>query len=93
MPVASPPEPKVLTEDIRRILELVIQPDLEDAGESVARVAEDAETSTRTVYRVLRGEMYSVGLDLADRLVMAAGGHLSDCRIVREDGTVVEYLA
>lgn len=77
-------EPLVLTEDVRRVLmRYGIRGDGD--GESVEVIAEQANTSTRTVYRVLQNKTETLRLDLADRLVMAAGGHLSECRLVWKD--------
>lgn len=61
-------------------------------------MAERADTSTRTVYRVLNppatrnGLPHTISLALADRLVMAAGRSLTEieCRVVL-DGRVVDY--
>lgn len=75
-------EPKVNAADVARVLRRVILPDDEDAGESVAIIAERAETSTRTVYRVLRAGDSPLSLSLADRLLVAAGGHISECELI-----------
>lgn len=93
-------EPAVVTDDVRRVLRDVIQPDDPDAGEAVTRLAERADTSTRTVYRILNpppsdrsnGRLHTLPLALADRLVLAAGRQLAeiDCRVVL-DGRVVDY--
>lgn len=91
-------EPAVVAADVRRILRQVIQPDLTDEGEAVQRLAERAETSTRTVYRVLNpkdredGKPVTIKLDLADRLVTAAGRTLAEigCRVV-VDGELLDY--
>jgi AcrR family transcriptional regulator len=85
-------EPKVVTEDVRAILRMVIRPD-EDDGGSVQMIAERADTSTRTVYRVL-SEKHSkaISLDLADRLCLAAGSHVALCRLQWPDGTVSAYF-
>lgn len=85
-------EPKVLTEDVRTILRRVIRPDDDDGG-GVAMIAERAETSTRTVYRVL-SEKHSdaISLDLADRLCLAAGSHVALCRLKWPDGRVTSYF-
>lgn len=85
------PEPKVLTEDVCTLLQRAIRPDDPDAGDAVALVAELATTSTRTVYRVLGRESNALDLDLADRLVMAVGSHLNECRLVLPDGRLIEY--
>lgn len=89
------PEPRVLTSDVQTILRRVIRPGDEDGGESVALIAERAAVSTRTVYRVLTPdpEKLTIQLDLADRLVLAAGSHLAMCRLVWPDGRITEYLS
>ncbi len=86
-------EPKVLTEDVRAILKRVIRPGDEDEGNGAVNViAEKADTSTRTVYRVLSEKhTIAISLDLADRLVLAAGSHLVHCRLVWPDGTITPY--
>ena len=92
------PEPKVVTLDVQAILRRYVKPDNEDAGESVTLVAEKAGVSTRTVYRVLNpkpdpktGEVQPIALSLADRLCLAANGHVSACRLQYPDGTVTPY--
>ena len=85
------PEPRVLTADVQSILREVIKPDDEDSGKSVALIAEKAKISTRTVYRVLQGDKETIGLDLADRLCLAAESHLAECRLVWPDGLITEY--
>jgi DNA-binding transcriptional regulator/RsmH inhibitor MraZ len=83
----------VLTEDVQVILRRVVRPDQEDEGDSVATIAEKADTSTRTVYRVLAGTTKTLSLDLADRLCIAADAHLSECRLSWPDGRVEPYLS
>ncbi len=89
---------RVLTEDVQRILTTVINPEDPDVGEAVQQFADRAHTSTRTVYRVLSGKAGastkppSLLLDVADRLVIAAGRHLSDTRALTRAGAVVPYL-
>lgn len=93
------PEPLVVAEDVRRVLRAVVRPDDPDEGVAVQRLAERAHTSTRTVYRCLNpkprtdGSPQTLKLDLADRLVMAAGRQLSEigCRVVIADGSTVEW--
>lgn len=75
-------EPKVVTADVARILRRVIVPGDDDSGESVNLIAERAETSTRTVYRVLKETTPTLSLSLADRLLVASGGHISECALV-----------
>lgn len=50
-------------------------------SESVASIAERAGKSPRTIYRIMdTPDSKSFALDQADRLLLAAGGHLSlDC--------------
>jgi hypothetical protein len=62
-----------------------------DEGASVTLIAERAETSTRTVYRVLADHRPTISLDLADRLVLAAGAHITDADLVDSAGNRVEY--
>jgi hypothetical protein len=85
-------EPKVLTADVQRVLRRIVKPGQDDAGDSVVTLAERASTSARTVYRVLSRNTESIGLDLADRLCLAADAHLSECRLVWEDGSITPYL-
>lgn len=82
------PEPRVLTEDVQAVLLAAVRPDSDAVGDSVAKIAEDAGISTRTVYRVLQRSTDTIGLRLADALVVAAGSHISSCRLV-VDGEVV----
>lgn len=86
------PEPRVPTEDVRAILHRIVQPGHESEGDSVATIAEKADTSTRTVYRVLAGTTKTLSLDLADRLCIAADAHLSECRLAWPDGKVTPYF-
>jgi len=82
------PEPRVLTEDVQRVLKMIIRPG-HDNGAAVASIASRARVSTRTVYRVLNpGESKdTISLDLADRLCLACGVHLgSTCRLQWPDG-------
>lgn len=89
---ATSSEPKVLTEDVRTVLRRVIRPDDDDGG-GVALIAERAETSTRTVYRVLSPKHAdAISLDLADRLCLAAGSHVALCRLKWPDGRVTSYF-
>ena len=85
-------EPRVLTEDVQRVLRSVIQPDADDAGESVVALASRAETSARTIYRILALNSETISLDLADRVCIAANGHLMSCRLIWPDGRVAWYL-
>lgn len=84
------PEPRVMTDDVQVILARKIRPGDEDAGESVALIAERARVSTRTVYRVLNPSesKETISLDLADRLCIAAEGSVSTCRLKWPDGSI-----
>lgn len=86
------PEPRVLAEDVQAILKRRIRPGEDDGDHSVQAIAEKAQISTRTVYRVLQGDKPTIGLDLADRLVLAGGAHLSACRLVWPSGAVTPYF-
>jgi hypothetical protein len=83
------PEPRVLVEDVQRILQAAIT----DDEHSVSMIAEGAGVSTRTVYRVLTPpeDKVAIGLDLADRLCVAAGSHLKNCRLITPGGEIVSY--
>lgn len=98
---AAGPEPKVLVADVQRILRKLIPAEKEhkDDGESVSLIADKADTSTRTVYRVLGRKLDdpddadpAISLDLADRLVMAADSHLAHCRLKWPDGRITPYI-
>lgn len=87
-------EPRVRTADVRRAIQGVILPKVEDEGESVTQLAERCRppTSTRTVYRVLGVEKETISLDLADRLLVAAGASLVGCQLQwvdKDSGTVL----
>lgn len=86
------PEPRVVAADVQAILRRKIRPGEDDGGESVQLVASNANISTRTVYRVLQGDKPSIGIDLADRLCIAAGAHLSQCRLVWPSGAITPYF-
>lgn len=85
-------EPRVVTADVQRVLRNVIQPDADDVGESVVALASRASTSARTIYRVLALNSETISLDLADRICLAANGHLMTCRLVWPDGRIQWYL-
>jgi hypothetical protein len=86
-------EPRVVTADVSAILRRVVRPDDDDAGDSVKLIAEKAETSTRTVYRVLSISTETISLDLADRLCLAASAHISSCRLSwPPDGATTPYF-
>lgn len=86
-------EPRVVTADVQRVLRRVVQPDQDDSGESVVRLADRANTSARTVYRVLAHTTDTINMDLADRLCIAADTHLSECRLAWADGSITSYFS
>lgn len=81
-----------MTTDVQLILRRVVKPDNDDVGDSVAKIAQAADTSTRTVYRVLAATSHTLSLELADRLCLAADAHLSECRLEWPDGRIQGYL-
>jgi hypothetical protein len=48
----------------------------------LAPLAERAESSTKTLSKLLRGEWYTIDLGLADRICVTLGEHLSACGTV-----------
>jgi hypothetical protein len=85
-------EPRVVTADVQRVLRRVVRPDDDDSGESVVMLAQRAETSARTIYRILARTTQTISLDLADRCCLAADSHLMECRLVFADGSIRPYL-
>lgn len=71
------PEPRVVTADVQQILRAKVRPGDDEGGDSVTLIADRANVSARTVYRVLQGDKPTLSLDLADHLVLAAGSHLA----------------
>lgn len=86
------PEPRVLTQDVQAVLRDFVRPGQDD-GAAVALVATRAGVSPRTVYRVLNPDESkpTISLDLADRLCVACGAHVSTCRLVWANQTVSDY--
>lgn len=86
------PEPRVLTVDVQAILKQKVRPGEDDGEQTVQAIAEKARVSTRTVYRVLSADKETIGIHLADALCIAAGAHLSACRLMWPDGEVTPYF-
>lgn len=86
-------EPRVVTADVQRVLRRVVVPGSDETGDSVVALAERANTSARTVYRVLSKTSETLSLDLADRLCLAADAHLSECRLSWANGRITSYHA
>lgn len=78
-------EPRVVTDDVAGVIRRAIGP---DEADSVALIAERSGRSTRTIYRILGLEWPTIALDLADAVCLAAGAHLSECRIVGTNGAI-----
>lgn len=91
-PTKKEAEPRVLTEDVQRVLRRIVRPDDADSGDSVIMLAKRADTSARTIYRILSRTTDTVSLDLADRCCLAANSHLMECRLKWPDGRVTSYL-
>lgn len=89
----SGPEPRVVTADVQAILRRVVRPGDDDGGASVTLIAERANVSTRTVYRVLQATQPTISLDLADRICLACNSHLLTCRLQWPGGKRTSYLA
>lgn len=85
-------EPRVLTQDVQRVLRRIVRPEAEDVGDSVVMLAQRADTSPRTIYRILARNTETINLHLADKCCIAAGTHLLECRLQWPDGTITEYL-
>lgn len=80
MPVAA--EPRVITDDVKRALNLAgITADKQNKG-SVDRIARRVGVTPRTIYRVLECKTDTIKLDLADRIMVALGRHVSECRLL-----------
>jgi len=77
------PEPRVVAEDLIRVLNRhhYFAPRSGRDGEPLAPLAERAATSTKTLSAILRGKYESVELGLADRLCVALGENLNECRL------------
>lgn len=89
-------EPRPITRDVAAIVRKLVGPAGEaDGGTSVRTIAMSARppTSARTVYRILANSTETISLELGDRVALAAGGHLSECRCLFPDGTIRSYLS
>lgn len=77
------PEPLVNAQDVARAIRNTGIFD-EHGEETVARIAQRSGITARTIQRVLQREAKPLKLDIADRLLVAAGAHLADCRVIWE---------
>lgn len=85
------PEPRVLTSDVKAVIELAIDPANESSNRTVEFVAEQSNVSTRTVYRVLQEHTDSISMRLADILCLSSGSRVQRCRLVWPNGEVTSY--
>lgn len=77
----SPTEPRVITADVAKLLSDVIDGDT-GREQTIDLIADKADTSPRTVYRVLSLSTETISLDLADRLVLAVDQHILSCEVI-----------
>lgn len=76
-------EPRVVAEDLIAILnrEGYYAPRSGRDGMPLAPLAEQAQSSVKTISKLLRGEWKTIDLGLADRLCVAVGAHVGECRL------------
>lgn len=76
-------ESRVKGDDVARCLLRRIRPgEAPDSAEVRAQIAEQVGISVDTVKRIEDGKFDWIGLDAADRLLVASGGHLHECEVV-----------
>lgn len=75
-------EPRVVAADVAAVLKSRVMPEVDGAGESIASIADRSKSPEDTVLRVMQGKWKTISLDLADRLLVACGGHISQCDLV-----------
>lgn len=68
----------------------VLKRQIDTYGYEPHSITERAGVSLDTFRRVLRGRWDTISLDLADRLLVGAGGHISEVQLVDEHGEPVE---
>jgi hypothetical protein len=59
-----------------------LRDDLPGAGELRSAIADTAGVSAETLKRIEDGRTAVLDLDRADRILVAAGGHISECELV-----------
>lgn len=74
-------EPRVVAEDVAAVVRRYLDkyPSVEAARQ---QMAEEVGCSTETVKRLTRGAWETIDLDLADRMLVVCGGHLSECTVL-----------
>ena len=81
-------EPRVVAADVAAVLRTRVKPELDGAGEPIATIAMRSNTPEDTVLRVMQERWKTISLDLADRLLVACGAHISEVGLVWPDGGV-----
>jgi hypothetical protein len=76
-------EPRVVAEDLITILNRAgyFAPRSGREGLPLAPLAEQAGSSVKTLSKLLRKEWKTIDLGLADRLCVAVGAHIGECRL------------
>lgn len=76
-------EPRVIAADIITILnrEGYFEPGSGRESLPIESLAESAATSAKRLRKLLHGEWETIDLSLADRLCVALGAHISECRL------------
>lgn len=74
-------EPRVVAKDLIALLnrEGYYAPRSGRGGLPLAPLALEAESSVKTLSKLLKGEWETIDLGLADRLCVAVGAHVSEC--------------
>lgn len=76
-------EPRVVAEDLITILnrEGYYAPRSGRDGLPLAPLAEQAKSSVKTISKLLRAEWNTIDLGLADRICVALGASINECRL------------
>jgi hypothetical protein len=77
-------EPRVVARDLIILMreEGYFAPRSGRDGLPLAPLAEAAETSTKPLSKLLKGEWYTIDLGLADRICVALGTNINECGFV-----------
>ena len=87
-------EIRVMAADIKAILirtRSASAGNSDEAKHSRKALAEVAGCSSRTIDRIMADERETIELDMADRIVLAAGGGLNECRVLLPTGEIEDY--
>jgi hypothetical protein len=76
-------EPRVIAGDLIKLLNRAeyYAPRSGREGRALAPLAEAAETSVKTLSRLLKGKWETVDLGLADRICVAIGASVNECTL------------